>query len=248
MKKQNQNKGEFCVKALVKVFSFVFVCILSFCFVGQEYARAEDYQTIEAEIPIVCMKVQEREGQDYDIIIEPDDQFSPRPRNEHLMLTEHGTGKFQIDVSEPGTYSYRIYEKPGEDESIIYDSRVYYMTLFVVSNQIGGFSWSISAKIYGEDGKPYIFEFRNEGISQRSTPVIELSYPSEPEEDSYPKEHSRPEISYESHPESSGSTDRNLFGTGDKAPIFLFSVTAVCSAVVSVILSSSRKKHLRKSD
>ena len=148
------------------------VCLLS-CFVFPLMGiRASAYVTIEAEIPVSCLEIPDGKTHTYTIIIESENEVSPVPKSDTLEITESATGKFEIDIDEPGTYMYRIYEQPGNDTNIKYDEHIYIVTVFVENADESSLKYAVSATIAGSDEKPEKLVFEDETLK---TPDAEMS-------------------------------------------------------------------------
>ena len=138
------------------------VCLLS-CFVFPFMGiRALAYVTLEAEIPVTCLEIPDGMTHTYTIIIESENEISPVPKSDTLEITENGTGKFEIDIDEPGTFVYKVYEKEGNEPDIKYDKNVYSVTVFVEDVSDSTLKYAVVAKSEGKDEKPDKIEFEND--------------------------------------------------------------------------------------
>ena len=97
----------------------------------------------------------------YQIIIESENTISPAPKSDILEITENGTGKFEIDIDEPGTFVYKVYEKEGNEPNIKYDQKIYSITVFVEDVSDNTLKYAVVARIEGEDEKPDKIKFEN---------------------------------------------------------------------------------------
>lgn len=114
---------------------FNILCILSFYFFSFLDIKVVAYETIEAIIPVSCLEILDGETHIYEIVIETENDISPQPKSNTLTIMDNGTGEFTIEITEPGTYVYKIYEKSGVNTNIIYDDTVYYVTVFVTNTE-----------------------------------------------------------------------------------------------------------------
>ena len=138
------------------------VCLLS-CFVFPFMGiRVLAYVTLEAEIPVTCLEIPDGKTHTYTIIIESENEISPVPKSDTLEITENGTGKFEIDIDEPGTFVYKVYEKEGNEPDIKYDKNVYSVTVFVEDVSDSTLKYAVVAKSEGKDEKPDKIEFEND--------------------------------------------------------------------------------------
>lgn len=149
------------MKLLRKFFSSVFFCILSFCVFPQMEAHAGAYQTIEAEIPVSCLQVEDENTHVYEIAIESENYISPAPKSDILEITENGTGKFQIDIDEPGTFTYKVYERSGTNPKIKYDRTVYSVSVYVEDTQTDKLTYAVVVTVDDSGRKPDKLEFQN---------------------------------------------------------------------------------------
>lgn len=138
------------------------VCLLS-CFVFPFMGiRALAYVTLEAEIPVTCLEIPDGMTHTYTIIIGSENEISPMPKSDTLEITENGTGKFEIDIDEPGTFVYKVYEKEGNEPDIKYDKNIYSVTVFVEDVSDSTLKYTVVAKSGGKDEKPDKIEFEND--------------------------------------------------------------------------------------
>lgn len=147
------------------------VCLLS-CFVFPfDAIEASAYVTIAAEIPVSCLAIPDGKTHTYTIVIESENDVSPVPKSDILEITEDGTGKFEINVDEPGTFMYRVYEKPGQEDDIKYDENVYIITVFVENADEDQLKYAVSATVADSSEKPDQIVFENEilGTSDSGT-------------------------------------------------------------------------------
>lgn len=149
------------MKKIRSLICLMAVCLLS-CFVFPFMGiRALAYVTLEAEIPVTCLEIPDDMTHTYTIIIESENEVSPVPKSDTLEITENGTGKFEIDIDEPGTFVYKVYEKEGNEPDIKYDQNIYSVTVFVEDVSENTLKYAVVAKIEGKDEKPDLIEFKN---------------------------------------------------------------------------------------
>ena len=123
------------MKTAWKIVSVVFICILFFYFLPVNAFLVRAYRTIQAEVPVSCIRISGNDNNSYDIFMEADDSAAPMPRNDHLHMSLNENESFVIDITEPGTYKYKVYQLQGDKEDIQYDSRVYSVTVFVSTDK-----------------------------------------------------------------------------------------------------------------
>lgn len=164
------------MRVMRRAFSVTFVCLLSFIFMMffSGTVKANAYATVEAEIPVNCLKVSNNQYV-YEIKIESENEYAPVPDSDILKIEENGIGIFKINLTEPGTFSYQIREIAGDDQNIKYDSSVYVITVFVTNDTDGGLAYSISAQIDGQKHKPEGIKFKDAVLSETETVPTDMS-------------------------------------------------------------------------
>ena len=120
--------------------------VCSFSFLLSQEMTASAYETVNAGIPVFCHELTAGEQHSYDIIIEPADASLPMPESSIITVDSGENAVFSIDISEPGTYDYRVYERPGTDERVEYDDTVYLVSIFAENDNSGGLRTAVSAK------------------------------------------------------------------------------------------------------
>ena len=115
--------------------NFLFIGLL-FTFLWRNCANstyaAMSYEELEVEIPVMCSTENGDETHEYSVKIESEDDAYPMPNEDTIIVTDDKSTSFVVKVSEPGNYSYKIYQEKGDNEDITYDEEVYIATLFVI--------------------------------------------------------------------------------------------------------------------
>ncbi|MBR5682138.1 MAG: hypothetical protein IKW96_02480 [Ruminococcus sp.] len=107
----------------------VYMVSVFFCVFGAQSAYA--YEAVCARIPVNCYEFSELEDLEYRIRIEAETFGAPVPEKDILEISEDGTGYFDISITEPGTFRYKVYEIAGDDINISYDEKNYAVTVYV---------------------------------------------------------------------------------------------------------------------
>lgn len=164
------------MKIAQRVSSAVAVCLLSVILFFAVPFKAYAYTAIKAEIPVDCLEIQDDNTHVYTIKIETENDSSPAPNSDTLEISESGTGHFEINITEPGTFIYKISEIAGDDTNIGYDSNIYYITLFVENITEDELAYTVSASIGGRDTKTEKIGFKNivlgDNYSKTETTVV----------------------------------------------------------------------------
>ena len=149
-------------------------CLLFFVFSGTVPAAAEDPEVLTARIPIQCMDFSGGQTHTYEIRIAPENTASPAPLSDTLSVAEDGTEYFELHLTEPGTFVYRIYEQAGNDPVIRYDQNVYHITVEVVNNENGGLIYSVTASENDKKRKTDRIIFRNNIMAEQDIDPTEM--------------------------------------------------------------------------
>ena len=143
--------------------------VCSFSFLLSREMTASAYETVNAGIPVFCHELTAGEQHSYDIIIEPADASLPMPESSIITVDSGENAVFSIDISEPGTYDYRVYERPGTDERVEYDDTVYLVSIFAENDNSGGLRTAVSAKDEKTGLKVRDIEFIDSAEEQTTT-------------------------------------------------------------------------------
>ncbi len=164
---------------------FNIICILSFCFNENWRITANAYESVYASISVEGMKISDNNSHTYEIVIESLDNSAPAPESDIIIITGSGIGAFNVEITEPGTYDYKIYEIPGSDKNVIYDDSVYYATVFVENAEDNSLKYSVSVKEENSDHKSDNVVFTNVSSSNNSS-SDSSSHTSSSSDDSHP--------------------------------------------------------------
>ncbi|MBQ8133773.1 MAG: hypothetical protein IJ192_05155 [Clostridia bacterium] len=162
------------MKVVQRITSVAVVYLLSFIFLFWGEICASAYTAINVEIPVTCLEISDDYSYIYEIRIETENENAPAPNFDILEIKENGMGTFEINITEPGTFNYKIYENTGSVPNIRYDSNVYIVTVFVENDANGELTYSVTARINGNDNKIDGIKFEN-AILEESSTVLESS-------------------------------------------------------------------------
>lgn len=151
------------------------MCLLSIVFFFAREMKTYAYERISAVIPVNCLYVNDDTSLIYEIKIESENKNSPEPVSDVLNVTENGTGYFEINITEPGTFSYKLYEIAGSDPYIQYDESVYVVKVFVENGEDDDLKYSVSAFHIGDEHKLENIEFKNKVLHDSATSTTSYS-------------------------------------------------------------------------
>lgn len=151
------------MKVIQRVVAAAAVCILTLTmlFLQAFPAAASAYEAIQAKIPVTCLEISEEATHIYDIRIEPADAQSPAPESGALAVSENRTEYFVLDITEPGTFSYKVYEAKGDDPNIQYDTDIYIVSIYVTADEFDQLSYSVIVNLNGKNLKSEEVDFQN---------------------------------------------------------------------------------------
>ncbi len=155
----------------------ILMCAVSLFLINGIYAEA--YGTSTVEIAVECAAMKYFRDYEYQIAIEPQGENAPMPESNVISVANGTQGVFKIDVNEPDTFTYRIYEPKPKNKNINYDHREYLVTLFVTDNQ-GELSYSLSVNESESDLKTGVVSFKDSERFVLDASVDEESPQSEP--------------------------------------------------------------------
>ena len=139
------------------------ICLLSLFVLLSAAQNVSAYEALRVAVPVNCLSVYGNGTHTYELKIET--ESSPEPVVDTLTVTEDSTGAFEIDLTEPGTYHYSVYEAAGGDTAVKYDSTRYDIVIFAEDSGSGGLRSSMTACISGSDSKAESISFRDTVLS-----------------------------------------------------------------------------------
>lgn len=119
------------------------------------------YTPVDAVIRFECESVKEAD-MEYRIRIRTENENIPLPDRDTIRINNEGQGSFHLQLTEPGTYDYLVYQEIGTDDSIRYDETKYDIHVFVTENEAGILDYSVAVNLAGTDKKPEKVTFRND--------------------------------------------------------------------------------------
>ena len=232
------------------------------------------YTPLKVEISFECLFDTRLPDGTYRINISPEDDVAPLPDETKVLVTE-GTGSFHVEISEPGTYSYLVYQEKGDDPDMVYDDTRYEIHLFVTDKGIETDDSSIemtsviTVNYAGTDDKPDRLAFANRlaGDSEAANNTTEESSTSATTETttevtteesgtSVTTEESSASVTTEESGVSVTTEDATTPGadsklrisTGDAANIRLLIILMTTSIIVTIFLIILKKRNARDRD
>lgn len=134
--------------------------VLSFFSMTSIPAEAGTYNTVIAVVPVSCRYVEELDFNTYEITIEPENQ-APVPQPDTMQISENETKNFYIEIDEPGTYYYKVYERPGANDGIDYDATIYHLTVYVEKKTEVELVYAVTVTSDDTGHKPDTMYFQN---------------------------------------------------------------------------------------
>ena len=123
---------------------------------------------VEVSIPVTVKEVAGT------VVMEAEESDAPLPEQTELQIGTDENQKFgPIRYSEPEDYHYKIYQRTGNEENVIYDTTVYEVTVRVTNSDAGELEAVVWCRKDGEESKSDQIIFSNsvKKTVQESTPV-----------------------------------------------------------------------------
>ena len=117
------------------------------------------YPSITAEVPVDVV-MSEGDKLSSVVVMEPQGEV-PAPLQSELMFTSSGNDVFKIEISEPGSFRYTVYQKQTDRNDSSYDDTVYDVTVFVTTDIGNNFKYVVTAIASDTGKKPDKIEFDN---------------------------------------------------------------------------------------
>ena len=145
------------------------MCGLICLFSGKWNACAEGfYKPVDAVIPFVCHAGKGVESE-FRIQIRSESVDAPLPNEDTIHVDQEGKGSFRIELTEPGTFDYLVYEIKGTDDTIIYDETRYDVHVYVTCGDDDRLEYMVAVNYADTDEKPAEVEFKNDVKNERRT-------------------------------------------------------------------------------
>ena len=149
-----------------------FLCFLYTFLALSGTASAKTFYTpVTAQIPFYTEKVSYNVYATYTIRIEDEKGGEPMPDTNSITVKAGETGCFNVTVTEPGTYVYRIYQEKGLSTDTHYDDKVYDVYLCVMNENNNNLSYMVSVLLSNSSTKPDKLSFVNTG-SGNNPPIV----------------------------------------------------------------------------
>lgn len=229
----------FIITALMMVFVAVFAQ-------GVAGIRAAGlYNVAEVVIPISCVIKGDITSKDYVIKVEAVSDDIPQPEAELVSIDGSGKGSFSIEVNEPGTYDYTIYQEAGDSDLITYDSVRYVAHVFVTTDGSNELAYSIVVNYEGSDNKPEEVLFENAIVEPTSEQTTESTTEATTQEEITTEatteniSNETPETSVKSGAKS--MSDKKSLKTGDNIKLGIIILVAVGAFLCIVVLLLVKK-------
>ena len=129
-------------------------------------AKAEGvYTPVNAVIHFTCLKPRDLKDTTYSICIKTENSAAPLPQKDTVLINKSGEGSFKIEITEPGTFVYRVYQEKGNDKDVKYDDTQYDIYVYVTSDEKDRLSYMVSVNYADTDVKPISVSFENESAN-----------------------------------------------------------------------------------
>ena len=165
--------------AVIKRAGSLFISFVVFFLIFSAHSKAENnYSPIHAEIPFRCEKTIGEKEVPYLITLKSVSPNAPLPESNRMTVTGGESKNFGINITEPGTYIYRIGQEKGSVQRAVYDEKEYDVYLYVINSDKNELSYSLSVVQVNSDEKPDQVIFQNRMEKE----------PDKPDDDDSPKQ------------------------------------------------------------
>lgn len=137
---------------------FILVVALLFCMPLGIHAEGK-YKTITASVPVSFIAPDR--GDNACITYMETVNNSPEPVVNPVGFIGSGSDEFNINIGEPGTYRYTVYQKSGTDSNVIYDDTVYSVIVYVTADTGDTLKYAVTATASNTGKKPDSIDFQN---------------------------------------------------------------------------------------
>ena len=268
------SKLHFAKKSTAGVtFIVMLVCVFC-CFLGgfagtsdgsMVYA-ANAYKPLDVEIAFECIENLRLPDGSYTISISAEDENSPLPENDTVEVKD-GKGSFRLTVTEPGDYTYLVFQKRGNDENIIYDDTVYEIHISVMNKYAdsegeiqtsedgqGELIYYMSVNYVNTDQKPEMIEFINESAGNDTTDTTDTTETTEITVTTESTENKKTTEKTETEETTEGTTEATTepgdgVKTEDKTNIgLLFAIMGVSAGLIIILIVLKKRADKRREE
>ena len=141
---------------------FILIFALIFCLPTGTFAGTV-YNKITASVPVTFFT--SRASSDSIAVMEAINE-APEPYENEIFFAVSGTDAFYIDISEPGTYRYKVYQKQGTQSNTVYDDTIYSVIVFVTADSDDSLKYAVTATASDTGRKLDKIEFKNDVKSE----------------------------------------------------------------------------------
>ena len=130
----------------------VCICMIAWLILGAGRTNAAEQNVVEQECSLsLPVSVRNTKGV---VVIESGEKGTPMPEQTELQIGMNETKAFgEIRYNRPEDYHYQIYQKPGQQDSVIYDDTVYDVTVRVIRGADGAFTADVWCQSEGKEEK-----------------------------------------------------------------------------------------------
>ena len=126
------------------------------------------YKPVDAVIPFICYAGDGVESE-FRIQIRSESVGAPLPEEDTIHVDQEGQGSFRIELTEPGTFDYLVYEIEGSDEKVLYDETRYDVHVYVTCGEDDRLDYMVAVNYADTAEKPSKVEFKNDVKSESRT-------------------------------------------------------------------------------
>lgn len=212
------------------------------------YTCVAESSEITADIP-VTLQNDTSVSHTGTFVFEPLDG-APAPEQTEIEITGSGKDSFFVHFAQPGSFQYRIYQINKDENGIIYDDRVYTITITVRRTEGRNLSYTMWATINGEEKVPsidFVNRDRNSGDDTTEAGPTdtetseEKTSENETSENNTSEEVTSEEKTNEDEPSGDKPEEPDSPQTGDDSSLELCFVFLILSCMMAAIMLTEKK-------
>lgn len=213
-------------------------------------SQAMAYGGVEVSIPVsvTLENAAEAEDTEFEVTISAETAEAPMPAENVLVFEGEGSAEFgPVSYEVPGDYRYSITQSKGNEESCIYDTAVYELTVRVVNGEDGGLHAEVWAVKDGETDKTDAVSFANRWIVPTSVPTATPEPTKAPTATEAPEPTAEPEKATETAVTKTTAEKKSTSPkTADNTPVEEMAALAAVSALAIAAAVRRKQKNVNE--
>ena len=142
---------------------YLIILLFSVCFFGfyVPVHAEEGYDKLKVKIPFYCDTVDNNPDMIYVIHLQGLGENLPQPMKDSLQVKGGESGVFVIEITEPGTFVYRMTQTKGTQANMVYDDKKYDAYIYVTNAGGSKLDYTVSITLADSSEKPESVDYHN---------------------------------------------------------------------------------------